>query len=37
VEEAVRRVLLRATLAEHLVAERPAGPQQAQLDLGGGP
>ena len=35
-EEALRKVLLRATGAEHLVAERPAGPQQAQLELGGG-
>lgn len=34
-EETIRKVLLRATGAEHLVAERPAGPQQALLDLGG--
>ncbi|MCA1819572.1 MAG: hypothetical protein ABR562_03270 [Thermoplasmatota archaeon] len=37
VEETIRKVLVRATAAEHLVAERPAGPQQAQLDLGGAP
>lgn len=35
VDELVRKVLIRATGAEHLVADRPAGPQQAQLDLGG--
>jgi len=37
VDETVRKVLIRATGAEHLVAERPAGPQQAQLDLAGTP
>lgn len=36
VEELLRKVLLRATGAEHLVAERPTGPQQVALDLGGG-
>jgi len=36
VADLVRRVLAKATGAEHLVAERPAGPQQAQLDLGAG-
>lgn len=35
VEELLRRVLVKSTGADHLVAERPAGPQQAQLDLGG--
>jgi hypothetical protein len=35
VEELLRKVLLRATGAEHLVAERPTGPQQVALDLGG--
>jgi hypothetical protein len=36
VEELVRKVLLKATGAEHLVAERPASPAQAQLTLEGG-
>ena len=36
VEELLRKVLLRATGAEHLLAERPTGPQQVALDLGGG-
>lgn len=35
VEETLRKVLLRATGAEHLLADRPAGPQQAQLSLEG--
>ncbi len=34
VEDLLRRVLLKATGADHLVADRPTGPQQAQLDLG---
>lgn len=33
-EETLRRLLLRATGSEHLMAERPAGPQQAQLQVG---
>lgn len=35
VAELLHRVLAKATGADHLVAERPAGPQQAQLDFGG--
>ncbi|MES2154942.1 MAG: hypothetical protein V4510_07375 [bacterium] len=35
VADLLRRALLRATGTEHLVAERPVGPQQAQLDVGG--
>jgi hypothetical protein len=35
VDELVRKVLVKATGAEHLLAERPAGPAQAQLALGG--
>ncbi|HEX2066176.1 MAG TPA: hypothetical protein VHI93_05120 [Candidatus Thermoplasmatota archaeon] len=37
VEDLVRKVLLKATGAEHLLAERPAGPAQAQLALGEAP
>jgi hypothetical protein len=37
VEELVRKVLVKATGAEHLLAECPAGPAQAQLALGGQP
>ncbi|HUR61774.1 MAG TPA: hypothetical protein VM286_05355 [Candidatus Thermoplasmatota archaeon] len=34
-EELMRKVLVKATGAEHLMADRPAGPAQAQLSLGG--
>lgn len=37
VEELVRKVLVKATGAEHLLADRPAGPAQAQLSLGEAP
>jgi hypothetical protein len=37
VQELIHKVLVKATGAEHLLAERPAGPAQAQLSLGGPP
>lgn len=37
VSELVRRIAVKATGAEHLVAERPAAPTQKSLDLLGGP
>lgn len=35
VQETLRRLAAKATGADHLVAERPAAPQQRSLDLGG--
>lgn len=35
VVETIRRILVKSTGVDHLVAERPAGPAQAQLSLGG--
>lgn len=37
VQETLRRLAVKATGAEHLVAERPAAPTQKSLDLLGGP
>ncbi|MEA3191460.1 MAG: hypothetical protein QOD77_2042 [Thermoplasmata archaeon] len=36
-QDLMRKLLVKATGVEHLVAERPPGPQQAQLTLGGAP